>query len=187
MLDAGELRKGIVIELDGELYYILDYQHIKMGRGTAQVRLKLRDIRAGHTIERTFQAGERFQQAYLEQCPAQYLYCDGELYYFMDQQSFEQIVLSAKQLGQVLNYLKEGMTLQLSMHERQPLAVELPNTVELKVIKAAPAFKGNTAQGGGKPATLETGITIQVPFFIEAGDVVLVDTRSGEYVERISS
>jgi elongation factor P len=105
----------------------------------------------------------------------------------MDQQSFEQIVLSAEQLGQVLNYLKEGMTLQLSMHERQPLAVELPNTVELKVIKAAPAFKGNTAQGGGKPATLETGITIQVPFFIEAGDVVLVDTRSGEYVERISS
>jgi elongation factor P len=186
MIDSTEARKGIVIELDGHLYSIIDYQHLKLGRGTAQVRLKLRDIRAGHTIERTFQAGERFHRIHLEQRPAQYLYRDGDLYYVMDQESFEQTALTAEQLGSALNYLKEGMVLQFSIHGGQPIGIELPITVDLKVTETGPAFKGDTAQGGGKPATLETGITIQVPFFVERGDIVRVDTRSGGYLERVS-
>jgi elongation factor P len=186
MIDSTEARKGIVIELDGHLYQVTDYQHIKMGRGSAQVRLKLRDIRAGHTIERTFQAGERFHRARLEERPAQYLYREGNLYYFMDQESFEQSTLTAEQLGSALDYLKEGMVLQISIHDGQPIGTELPIVVELEVSETGPAFKGDTAQSGGKPATLETGITIQVPFFIERGDIVRVDTRSGEYVERVS-
>jgi elongation factor P len=186
MIESTEARKGIVIELDGHLYQVADYQHIKIGRGSAQVRLKLRDIRAGHTIERTFQAGERFHRARLEERPAQYLYRDGDLYYFMDQESFEQSTLTAEQLGSALDYLKEGTVLQISIHDGQPIGIELPITVDLEVSETGPAFKGDTAQSGGKPATLETGITIQVPFFVESGDIVRVDTRSGEYVERVS-
>jgi elongation factor P len=186
MLDSGELRKGLVIELDGHLYYILDYRHIKVGRGSAQVRLKLRDVKAGHTIERTFQAGERFRRVRLESHSAQYLYQDGELYYFMDQENFEQIPLVAEQLGEALNYLREGLMLQIATHEGQPLGVELPITVDLRVTETPPSFKGDTAQGGSKPAVLETGITVQVPFFVETGDVIRVDTRSGEYLERVS-
>jgi elongation factor P len=186
MIESTEARKGIVIELDGHLYQVTDYQHIKMGRGSAQVRLKLRDIRAGHTIERAFQAGERFHRVRLEERPAQYLYREGNLYYFMDQESFEQLTVTAEQLGSALNYLKEGMVLQISIHDGQPIGTELPITVDLEVSETGPAFKGDTAQSGGKPATLETGITIQVPFFIERGDIVRVDTRSGEYVERVS-
>jgi elongation factor P len=186
MIDSTEARKGIVIELDGHLYQVADYQHIKIGRGSAQVRLKLRDIRAGHTIERAFQAGERFRRVRLEERPAQYLYRDGNLFYFMDQESFEQSTLTAEQLGSALDYLKEGMVLQISIHDGQPIGTELPITVDLEVSETGPTFKGDTAQSGGKPATLETGITVQVPFFIERGDIVRVDTRSGEYVERVS-
>ena len=186
VLDSGELRKGFVIDLEGNLYYILDHRHIKVGRGSAQVRLKLRDVKAGHTIERTFQAGERFRQVRLESRPTQYLYQDGELYYFMDQENFEQIPLTTGQLGGALNYLKEGMTLQIAIYEGQPLGVELPITVDLGVAETPPSFKGDTAQGGSKPAVLETGITVQVPFFVEIGDVIRVDTRSGEYLERVS-
>ena len=186
MIDSGELRKGITIELDGSLYYILEYQHIKLGRGSAQVRLRLRDIKAGHTIERTFQAGERFKRAYLEERPAQYLYQDGDLYYFMDQENFEQIPLTREQLGDAINYLKEGLVVQLSSYEGKAIGVELPTTVDLKITETGPSFKGDTSQGGTKPATLETGITIQVPFFLETGDIIKVDTRTGEYLERVS-
>ncbi len=186
MIDSTEARKGVVIDLDGRLYYVLDYQHIKMGRGSAQVRLRLRDIAAGHTIERTFQSGDRFPRVRLEERPAQYLYQDGALYYFMDQESFDQIPLNAEQLGTTLNYLKEGMTVQITIHDGQPLGLELPITVDLKVTDTGPSFKGDTAQAGGKPATLETGITVQVPFFVDIGDTVRVDTRSGEYLERVS-
>ncbi len=186
MIDSTEARKGIVIELDGHLYHVTDYQHIKLGRGSAQVRLKLRDIRAGHTIERTFQSGERFHRVRVEERPAQYLYRDGDLYYFMDQESFEQSTLTAEQLASALDYLKEGTVLQISIHDGQPIGIELPITVDLEVTETGPAFKGDTAQSGGKPAILETGITVQVPFFVASGDIVRVDTRSGEYVERVS-
>ncbi len=184
MISSGELRKGITIELDGALYQALDYQHIKMGRGSAQVRLKLRDIRGGHTIERTFQATEKFIRARLDFRSAQYLYNDGDLYYFMDEENFEQFPLSSVQLGDAINYLKEGTSLQVSSYKDELVGVELPITVELKVVDTEPGFKGNTATAGTKPAKLETGIIIQVPLFVDKGDIIKVDTRDGSYLER---
>jgi elongation factor P len=186
MISTGELKKGITIELEGGLYSILDWQHIKMGRGSAQVRLKLRDIRGGHTIERTFQAGEKFVRARLDRRPVQFLYSDGDLYYFMDSESFEQSTLSPDLLGDALNYLKDGMSLEILSYESEPISVEMPNSVELEIAETGPSFKGDTATAGNKPAKLETGITIQVPLFVNTGDVVRVDTRTGEYVERVS-
>ena len=184
MIAATDLKKGMVIELDRQLYAILDFQHIKMGRGSAQVRLKMKDIRAGHTTERTFQSGEKFNQVEIELSDAQYLYQDGDFYHFMDTKSFEQIPLTSEQLGDLKKYLKEGMTLIISRHGDKAVGVEMPLIVELKVTETGPSFKGNTAQSGTKPAKMETGINVQVPFFISAGDVIRVDTRSGSYIER---
>jgi elongation factor P len=184
MISTGDLKKGITIELDGELYQILDWQHIKVGRGSAQVRLKLRDIRAGHTIERTFQAGEKFPRARLDRNTVQFLYNDGDLYYFMDSESFEQSTLSLEQVGDACNYLKEGMTLDILTYKDEPINLELPNSVELEVVETDPGFNGNTATASNKPAKLETGITIQVPLFVDKGDIVRVDTRTGAYLER---
>jgi len=186
MFDAGELRKGLTIEMEGGLYRIVDYQHIKIGRGSAQVRLKLKDIRAGHTIERTFQASERFNRARLERRNVQYLYNEGELYYFMDNENFEQTPISAALLGDALNYLKEDMSIDMLTYNDEPMGVELPVAVGLRVTETGPGFKGDTATAGNKPATLETGIVIQVPMFINNDDIVKVDTRTGEYLERIS-
>jgi len=185
MISSGDLRKGITIELDGELYQVLDYQHIKMKK-TALNRLKLRNILGGHTIERTFPATEKFTRARLDYRSMQYLYNDGNLYYFMDEENFEQMPLSAKQLGGVLDYLKEGMSVEVSSYRGELVGVELPITVELEVADTGPGFKGDTATGGNKPAKLETGITIQVPLFINNGDIIKVDTRSGSYLERVS-
>ena len=184
MISTSELKKGITIELEGTLYQILDWQHIKVGRGSAQVRLKLRDIRAGHTIERTFQAGEKFPRARLDRNTVQFLYNDGDLYYFMDSESFEQSTLSGKQVGDAINYLKEGMSLDILTYKDEPINLELPNSVELEVVETDPGFRGNTATASNKPAKLETGITIQVPLFVDKGDIVRVDTRTGVYLER---
>ena len=185
MITSGELRKGLTIELEGKLYQVIDYQHIKMKR-TALIRLKLYDIRAGHTIERTFQSSEKFTRARLDYRSMQYLYNDGNLYYFMDEENFEQVSLDSNQLGDAINYLKEGMSLQISSYPGELVGVELPTAVELQVIETGPGFKGDTATAGNKPAKLETGITIQVPLFINNGDVIKVDTRTGEYLERVS-
>ncbi len=185
MISSGDLRKGITIELDGGLYQVLDYQHIKMKK-TALSRLKLRDIRGGHTIERTFQASEKFIRARLDYRQMQYLYNDGNLYYFMDEENFEQTPLSASQLGNVIDYMKEGMSAEVSSYKDELVGVELPPAVELQVAETDPGFKGNTATAGNKPAKLETGITIQVPLFINTGDIIKVDTRSGSYLERVS-
>jgi len=186
MISSGDLRKGITIELDGELYQVLDYHHIKLGRGSAQIRLKLRDIRAGHTIERTFQSTEKFTRARLDYRSMQYLYNEGDLYYFMDEQSFEQMPLSASQLGDAVNYIKEGMSLEVSSYKDELVGVELPITVELQVIETEPGSKRDTATAVSKAAKLETGITIQVPLFINKGDIIKVDTRTGSYLERVS-
>lgn len=185
MISTGELKKGITIELDGDLYTILDYQHLKLGRGSAQVRMKLRHVRAGHTIERTFQAGDRFPRAYLDRRPAQYLYSDGELFHFMDTENFEQIALNSAQLGEAVSYVKENQTLDLLSYKGDPIGVELPITVELQVAETDPGFKGDTATGGSKLAKLETGLSIQVPLFVVTGDVIKVDTRTGSYIERV--
>jgi elongation factor P len=186
MIDAGELKRGITIELDGQLYQVLDFQHIKIGRGSAQVRLKLRDILAGHTTERSFQASETFNRAFLERRPAQYLYNEGGLYYFMDTKTFEQMPLDKTMLGDALNYLKDESNLEILTHKGKSVGIQLPVSVELKVTETGPGFKGDTASAGTKPAQMETGITIKVPFFINTGDTIKVDTRTGEYLERVS-
>ena len=184
MLSSKELRKGTVIELKGKLYQVVDYKHIKMKR-TALVRLKLRDIVGGHTIEQTFQSDEKFVRARLDYRTMQYLYNDSDLYYFMDKENFEQLPLNGSQLGDGVNYLKEGMSLELSSYKDEVIGIELPITVELKVSDTEPGFKGNTATAGTKPAKLETGITIQVPLFVNKGDIIKVDTRTGNYLERV--
>ena len=184
MITTGDLKKGITIELDGTLYNVLDYQHIKMGRGSAQVRLKLRDVRAGHTIERTFQAGDRFPRVRLEHRKAKFLYADEDFYHFMDNESFEQTALNASTIGEGINFLKENMDVDMLFHGDDPIGVDLPITVELEIVQTEPGFKGDTATGGNKPATVETGVTVQVPLFLNIGDRIKVDTRTGTYIER---
>lgn len=186
MISTGELKRGVTIELDNELFKVLDYQHIKMGRGSAVVRLKLRNVRSGYTVERTFQNGEKFARARLDQDEVEYLYKEGDLYYFMNTETYDQFPLSADILGDAVNYLKENMKLQLLSYQGEAIEVELPITVELRVEKTDPGFKGDTASGGSKPATLETGLTINVPLFINEGDVLQIDTRTGMYLQRLS-
>ena len=185
MISGSELRKGIIIEYDDKLYQVIDYQHVKMKR-TALARVKLRDIRAGHTVEQSFQSDQKFVRVRLDFKGMQYLYNDGDLYYFMDEESFEQMPLNTSQLGDATSYLKEGMSVQVSSYKGELVDVELPITVELEVIETAPGFKGDTVTAGNKPAILETGITIQVPMFIDQGDIIKVDTRNGSYLERVS-
>ena len=185
MINATELRKGIIIELEDKLYQVIDYQHVKMKR-TALAKVKLRDVNAGHTIERSFQSNDKFVRVRLDSIPMQYLYTDGDLYYFMDQETFEQTHLAREQLGDVLNFLKEGNSVEVTSYKGDIIGVELPITVVLEVTETDPGFKGDTATGGNKPATLETGYTIQVPLFINEGDILKIDTRTGTYLERSS-
>jgi len=186
MIETGDLRKGIALEMDGTLYQVLEVTHIKMGRGTAQVRMKLRDVRGGHIIERTVMAGARFPRARVERQTSQYLYSDGDLHYFMNTETYDQFPLSRERLGDAMDYLRENATCDVMMYGDEAVGLELSAAVELTVTETDPWVKGDTAQGGTKPAKLETGITVQVPLFIGLGDTVKVDTRSGEYLERVS-
>jgi elongation factor P len=183
MINATELRKGVIIEFEGKLYQVVDYQHVKMKR-TALAKVKLRDINAGHTIERSLSSDEKLVRARLDTRQMQYLYNDGNLYYFMDQDNFEQMPLTQEQLGDALSYLKEGKSVEVSSYKESIVGVALPITVELEVTHTEPGFKGDTATAGTKPAQLETGVTIQVPLFVNEGDVIKVDTRTGTYLER---
>ncbi|MFC1970382.1 elongation factor P [Chloroflexota bacterium] len=183
MINATELRRGIIIEFEDKLYQVVDYQHIKMKR-TALAKVKLRDINAGHTIERSFQSNDRLVRARLDSRQMQFLYNDGNLYYFMDQENFEQIPLSASQLDDALNYLKEGNSVEVTSYKGEIVGIEMPITVELEVTETDPGFKGDTTTGGNKSAKMETGITIQVPLFINEGDILKIDTRTGTYLER---
>jgi len=185
MISGSELRRGVIIELDGKLYQVVEYQHVKMKR-TALAKVKLKDVSGGHTIERSFQSDDRMPRVRLESRPMQYLYNDDELYYFMDEETFEQMTLNKEQLGDALNFLKENTSVAVTSYKTQIIGVEMPMTAELKVAKTEPGFKGDTATGGSKPATLETGYVIQVPLFVNEGDIIKVDTRSGEYLERAS-
>jgi elongation factor P len=186
MITTGDLRRGITLEMDGRLYQVLEWEHIKMGRGSAQVRLRLKDVRAGHITERTFQAGSKFNRARVDRRPAQFMYVAEGLYYFMDTESYDQIPLSRDLLGDGANYLKENLECELLVYQDQPIGVELPDSVTLRIEQTDPGFKGDTAQGGRKPARLETGMTINVPLFVNSGETIRVDTRSGEYLERVS-
>ena len=184
MTDAGELRKGAAIELDGEIYQILEYQHVKMQQRQPVVKLKLRGVRSGNVAERNFQSGDKVTTVSLEHRPVQYLYSDGDLYYFMDNESYEQIMLTYAQIGESTNYLKEGLMLEILTCKGDTVAMELPTSVELQVTETEPGFKGDRATAGTKAAKLETGATTQVPLFIDTGDIIKVNTRTGEYVEK---
>lgn len=186
MIDAGELRKGVVIEMDGQIYQILEYQHVKMQQRQPVVKLKLRGVRNGNFIERNFQSGDKIATVFLEHRPVQYLYSDGDLYYFMDNETYEQIVLTSAQIGDDANYLKEGLMLEILTCKGDTVAVELPASVELCVTETEPGFKGDRATAGTKAAKLETGVTIQVPLFINKGDIIKVHTRTGGYLEKVS-
>ena len=185
MVSTGDLRKGIAIELDGELWQILDYHHIKMGRGSAQVRIKLRNIKRGQTVERTFQAGEKWPRAFLDKRQVQFLYRDGNDYHFMDTESYDQFTLSAEQLDEAARYLKDGMMVDRTTYEGDTIGVELPITVDLRVTSTEPGFAGDTQGGARKPATTETGLVVQVPIFVDEGDTIRIDTRTGEYQTRV--
>jgi elongation factor P len=185
MISTGELHKGVVIELDGDLWQILDYHHLKIGRGSAQVRIKLRNVKRGQTVERSFQAGEKWPRVQLERRPIQYMYRDGDDFHFMETESYDQFSLTADQLSDAVPYMKEGMTLDRTSYEGETIGVELPVTVDLQVMQTEPGFAGDTATGARKAATLETGLTIQVPLFVNEGDTVRVDTRTGEYQTRL--
>jgi elongation factor P len=186
MITAGELRRGITIELDGELFTLVDFQHNKTGRGGAVVRLKVRNVRSGYTTERTFSASEKYRRVYLDHRQGQYQYNDEGLYYFMDMESFEQVALGKDQVGDDASYLKDGLVVDILTYQSQPIGLELPITVDLAIAETEPGFKGDTATGGNKPAVLETGAKIQVPLFVAIGDVIRVDTRTGQYLERVS-
>ena len=185
MISTGELRKGVVIDLDGDLWQILDYHHIKMGRGSAQVRIKLRNVRKGSTIERSFQAGERWPRVQLERRPVQFLYRDGDDFHFMENESYDQFHLTADQLEDAALYLKDGMTLDRTSYQGETIGVELPVSVDLVVAETEPGFAGDTQTGARKPAKTETGLVVQVPIFVNEGDTIRVDTRTGEYQTRV--
>jgi elongation factor P len=185
VISTAELRKGATIEMDGKLYSILDYSHIKTGRGSAQVRLRLRDVRSGGTIEHTVQSGTKFQRAVVERREMQYLYGDDQFYYFMNTESFEQIPVTADKVGDAAKYLKENDLCEVVLFGEEVIGVELPMTVELTVVETDPGFKGDTATGGTKPAKTETGLVVNVPLFVEEGTKIRVNTDSGAYIERV--
>jgi elongation factor P len=185
MISTGDLKRGVIIEMDRQLFSVMEYQHQKIGRGSAQVRMRLRNIRTGSISDTTVQAGTKFPRVRLEQRDMQYLYAEENAYYFMDQQTYDQIALTAQQLGDAVSYLKDGMVLQVQFYENEPVAVDLPITVELEVVETAPGFKGDTAAGGTKPAKLETGLVVNVPLFVNEGERIKIDTRTGTYLERV--
>lgn len=181
---TSDLKKGLTIQLDGDLYKVMDWAHNKQGRGSAQVRLQLRNLRTGSNIEKTYQAGAKFDDVRLERRPLQFMYADGEEYNFMDPETFEQSSLSGGQLGDAVNYMRENDTVDILFHGETFVDIDLPAAVVLTVTTSDPGVKGDTATGATKPATLETGLTINVPLFVNEGDRVKVDTRSGKYLER---
>ena len=185
MISTGELRKGVAIELDGELWQILDYHHIKMGRGSAQIKITLRNIKRGQTVERSFQAGTKWPRAQLDRRPVQFLYKDGDDYHFMDTDSYDQFTVTAEILENAVHYLKDGMMLERTSYQDETIGVELPVTVDLVVAETEPGFAGDTQTGARKPATTESGLVVTVPIFVNEGDTIRVDTRTGEYQTRV--
>ena len=185
MLSASEFRKGYTFEMEGQIYVIVDFQHVKPGKGAAFVRTKIRNIITGTVVERTFNPSDKFPKAHIERKIMQYLYDDGELYYFMDNESYEQIPLNRSQVEEAIMYLKPNDTAVIKFYKGEAFSVEAENFVELEVMYTEPGVKGDTASGSTKPATLETGVVISVPLFVNTGDRIRVDTRTGEYMERL--
>lgn len=184
MISVNDFRTGLTIEVDNGIWRVMDFQHVKPGKGAAFVRSKLRNLRNGAIQEKTFRAGEKVAKAQIDNRRMQYLYANGDMHVFMDTDSYEQIELTASAIEYELKFLKENMEVQIMMYQGETLGVELPNTVELTVTETEPGIKGDTASGGSKPATVETGLTVNVPFFVNEGDVLVVNTTDGSYVSR---
>ncbi|QKS70951.1 elongation factor P [Paenalkalicoccus suaedae] len=184
MISVNDLKTGLTIEVDNDIWSVLEFQHVKPGKGAAFVRTKLRSLRSGGIQEKTFRAGEKVGKAHIENSKMQYLYSNGDQHAFMNTSSYEQIELSTEQIKSQLRFLKENMEVSVLQYGTEILGVEPPNTVQLEVTETEPGIKGDTASGGTKPATLETGLTVQVPFFVNQGDVLIIDTREGKYVSR---
>jgi len=185
MYDSSDLRKGLKIVIDGTPYIVTDFQFSKPGKGQALYRCKLKNMMTGYTMDRTYRSGEKFDPANLDEVKMQFLYKDGDGFHFMDTQKYEQVALTEEQVGEAKNFLKENMEVTVLFFDSTPIDITLPIFVELQVTKSDPGVRGDTATGATKPATLETGYVIQVPLFIEEGDVLKIDTRTGEYVERV--
>ncbi len=184
MISSNDFRPGTTIEVDSQIFRVIEFMHVKPGKGAAFVRTKLKNVKTGAVREQTFRAGEKVPRARIETREMQYLYAESDMYTFMDTETFEQIQIPKAQLEYELNFLKENMNCYIVMHEGASIGVDLPNTVELEVVSTEPGIKGDTATGGSKPATMETGYTLQVPLFINEGDRLLIDTRSGNYISR---
>jgi len=184
VVDTSDFRPGLKIKWENGMWVILECSHHKMGRGGAIVRGKLRNLETGSIVDQSFKSGERFEKIVFEQKPAQYQYKDGDNFVFMDMESYDQVYLSADVLGDASKYLIDDLEVSFDMYEERVMGIELPNSVAMQITDTPPGFKGDTASGGGKPATTETGLVITVPFFVENGEMVLVDTRTGEYLER---
>jgi elongation factor P len=185
MIDVNELRKGTIFEIDSQLYRVTDYQHHKPGRGNAIIRVKARNIRTGSNIEKTFQSGDRVQDVRLDFHNVQFLYADAEFLHFMDNVTFEQPAVGINAFEDVVGYLTEGLEVKLTFYEGEPLDIELPTSVDLEVVTAEAAVRGDTATGVTKKVKLATGLEVQVPNFVETGDTIRVDTRTGEYLTRV--
>ena len=184
MISVNEFKNGLTIEVDGELWRVVEFQHVKPGKGSAFVRSKLKNLRTGAVQETTFRAGEKVNQAQIDRKKMQYLYADGDNYVFMDTNTYEQLELPGSQIEEELKYMKENMVVSIIMFGTETLGVELPNTVDLEVKETEPGIKGDTSSGGSKPATMETGLVVQVPFFVSEGDVLTINTSDGTYISR---
>lgn len=184
MISTNDFKTGLTIELNGDPCQVVDFQHVKPGKGAAFVRAKIKNLKNGSVTEQTFRAGEKLPKAILDRRQMQYLYNDGESFVFMDNETFEQIFLTEEQLEGAEKFLKENMECQVMLYQGKVLGLDLPNTEELEVVETEPGIKGDTASGGSKPAKLETGLVVQVPFFVNTGDILRIDTRSGQYIER---
>jgi len=184
VISVNDFRTGLTIEVDGEIFSVVEFQHVKPGKGAAFVRSKLKNLRNGNLVEKTFRAGENVNRAQIENREVQYLYNSGNEYVFMDNQSFDQFSLDRKQLEWEINFLKENMNVNIQFYQGEIIGINLPNSVELKVVETEPGIRGNTATGATKNAKLETGLNVQVPLFINEGDVLLIDTREGKYISR---
>ena len=185
MISAGDFRNGATFELDGQVLQVVEFQHVKPGKGAAFVRTKLKNIINGGVVEKTFRPTEKFPQARIDRKDMQYLYADGDLFTFMDTETYDQISLNAETVGDALKFVKENENVKVSSYQGEVFAIEPPLNVELEITETEPGFKGDTAQGATKPATVETGATVMVPLFCETGDVLKIDTRTGEYLSRV--
>jgi elongation factor P len=185
MISAGDFRNGTTFEMDGKVYKIVEFQHVKPGKGAAFVRTKLKDVMSGNVLERTFNPTEKVQEAQIDRKDMQYLYNDGDMYYFMDNETYEQLPLTKEELGDTLNYLTDNMQVKVISFKGKVFGIEPPLFVELEITYTEPGFKGDTSTGASKPATTQTGYVVNVPLFVEIGDKIRIDTRTGEYMERV--